>query len=391
MSTRRALAVLLAVLGLGLTAAPANAQPTAPGYQVTGQPVDLGATIPTAPAIGPGRYTSTLPGSTAQGAPGATAYLRVDLADGERLHVAATTGVPADPDRGQSGLDLQLLTPSGDRCQGGASATADSDATAVTVTVAPDAASAAKQGCGAAGEVVVSVQRTGSRGTSTDLPLELLVRVQPPTVDQGLAAANAGDPVGPVVGGTVADVTGGAGFGAAPVLAPGVYADQLVVGQTRYYALAVDWGQRPAYLVQAGRALTGSQRLTVELRNPVLQAVPVQGSDRGTGALTGSGAVAVAPGNQAQGDSRISPLYTAGTYFLVVTLHGDESTAPVPLGVQVDAVGTAVAAPAVRVSGPPLAHAVPAAGRPGWTWPVVGVLAVAGLGLVVLSRRRRER
>ncbi len=352
--------------------------------------VDGGSTVPTAVALDPGRYTDTLPGGDRQGS---SRYYRVDVADGVALHVVATVPV-LEGDGGQN-LGVTLFSPTGTRCDGGEDVSAQDGDPTLTAGAHPPAASAGADGCGAPGEVVVQVRREGDRDAGQALPVDLLVRLQPQLTDTADAPDGEQEQVSPQVGGETVDVTGADSWVRAPVLAPGTYVDEITPGATRVYAVTVGWGQRPAFTVQAaGRP--GGTRLRATMTNPVQQDVTLRGTTEGDGALSASAVTGVRPQNVDAGGERAA-LDVAGTYYLSLRLTGGaDDVGAVALGLQLDAVGTALDAPRVVGAAPATAEeavpveAAPSRGSsvPGWAG--AGVLAVVGVGLLVLARRRRS-
>jgi hypothetical protein len=135
----------------------------------------------------------------------------------------------------------------------------------------------------------------------------------------------------------------------------GVYRDHLVPGQTRYYRVPVDWGQRLyASASFAGATLTGSGGFTV---NALQIAVydPARGYVDGQSAsYTGQAASVdaqtppIAYDNRLSSDSRVNSSAVAGWYYLQVSLHpavADYTTGGVEVTLRVALSGAAAAAP----------------------------------------------
>lgn len=230
------------------------------GYTPLGTPV-AGAEQPSidAPLLAPGQYVDTYAeaGTDATGVEGTAKYYTVPAQAGDRLYVSATI-IP--PGTGASeitafGAEIALLAPDLTSC---ASVQRDFMVTdpdrneAVTAVLSreiggdgyPDA-------CPQQGVLIVEVQRIGTAYVGQELPMEIVVRREPPAdasalpppaaKQDGLAAPTHGTPV---------PLSGGSSFNDAPQVSSGVtYSDTVVTGENRYFRIPLQWGQRFTYLL----------------------------------------------------------------------------------------------------------------------------------------------
>lgn len=213
--------------------------------------------------------------------------------------------------------------------------------------------------CQGAGTYDIAVERTRTRSSTPDAwDLELVVFREPGTAradgatrapevrDSGLPAPPAGEP---------RRRRGGGGFTGAAPLTPGVWRDDIRPGQTLFFAVPVDWGQRPSATAELGASgdgrglVPGALRLT--LHNPARG--PVQ--DAGAG-YDGRRAVATLPpvppvdhANRHAPAEKTGGMRFAGAYYLVVHLAarvaGDFGTGPFALTLRVGVTGTARSGP----------------------------------------------
>ena len=93
--------------------------------------------------------------------------------------------------------------------------------------------------------------RVGNAWADQPLQVEIVVRMEPPAdADALLPQASKGAPLPTPTHGTPAAITGGNSFNDAPRLTSGAtYSDTIVTGQSRYYRVPLQWGQRLTYLI----------------------------------------------------------------------------------------------------------------------------------------------
>jgi Ca-activated chloride channel family protein len=133
--------------------------------------------------------------------------------------------------------------------------------------------------CAEDGVRILQVERIGEAWTDQALPVELIVRREPPADASAVPPPADAGPALPVpVHGAATPINGGYSFNEAPELASGAtYSDTLLTGENRYYRVPVQWGQRLSYLLtptgQASPPLNGSAYANVEVANPVRDVV----------------------------------------------------------------------------------------------------------------------
>lgn len=140
-----------------------------------------------------------------------------------------------------------------------------------------------------------------------------------------------------------------------------MWRDDLRPGQTRFYRVPLDWGQRLAVGAEIAKARmtrpygSASDGLTVSLYAPYRG--PVDSGDTSydgkQAAVTLPGTVPVAYANRFSDTAEVRPLRVAGWYYVAVTLGGKvgeftEDASPVPLTLRVDVGGVRAAEPAYR-------------------------------------------
>jgi hypothetical protein len=345
----RAAALALAALAAG-AAALGGAYPAAaaPGAWVpSGTPVTGAVSAAHAPALKAGAtYTDTI-------ARGQTRYYSVRLAAmpaaGDGSGGSSGDGVPgaktaylsafAVPAPGSKvslldGISLRLASADGTLCDFYDAHFKGDDATAPVGGVVRRPGST-DEVCRAAGTYVLSVKRESDPASGSDVwPLDLRYMAEP-----ALAAAPVQRPVPTYasrspepVGGPAQSVSGDAGMDGPGVRldGDGVYRDRLDPGQTRYYRVPVDWGQRlfatadfgPATVTGSG-GLVGSG-LQVAVYSPARAFVDGQSySYNGQSASVAVQTAEVDYDNRLSSDSRVNSAAVAGWYYLQVSLNPD--------------------------------------------------------------------
>jgi Ca-activated chloride channel family protein len=269
---------------------------------------------------------------------------------------------------------------------------------------------------------------------------ETIVVIEAPVVAPGtpVSVVPAGLPV-PRVGAATAR-TGGASFNDAPLISTGSYADTLSTGETRYYRVHLDWGQRFSYQISVGKLAGlghGSGFVRTAVATPMREEVALSSSSNSARAfggpvsiaVSGSTLVPVEYGNRDSDLSGVRAYRLAGDYYLSLGLSYPIDALPyrTPVVVSVAVVGTptagpdylplpaSAAAPTSSVSavsspassgpassGPALSPVVsptgvasaPSAAKSdsiGWLWGVGAALVVVGAVAVAMVWRRRSR
>ncbi|MFG2573536.1 hypothetical protein [Streptomyces sp. NPDC048481] len=278
----------------------------------------------------------------------AKAYFRLELDDVSNVYV----GVTAVPRAGSElavgdGISVSVQDADSTSCS------RDSAIVGASKSPHPVTAWAARElqpgrgACQKAGTYYVVVERTRTRaaastgtGTGTgagvsagEEPWELeIAPVSEPALTKAAAARvpdkpgtwDSATPAPPT--GAPAAVRGGAGFTRATAVRPGVLRDGIVPGQTLFYKVPVDWGQRVSASVDLGSADEDSgyvvEALDMTLYSPVR--AEVKDVSVGYGGRQKSAALAPVPpvgyANRRASASATKALRFAGSYYLVVHL-----------------------------------------------------------------------
>ena len=428
------------------------------GYTTAGIPV-TGADQASAqaPLLTPGQYVDTFAvgGSADTASSGTTKYYTVPVQAGMRPYISATL-VPPDDNVGSIdilGVDLDLLRTDLQDCRserGFEVLTGSQNKAPTAVLDGPTFGDPkAPSTCPTDGTAILRVTRIGKAWADQPMPMEIVVRMEPPADTAGLLPqATKGDVLPAPVHGPPTALTGGSSFNDAPELTSGTtYADTLVTGESRYYRVRLEWGQRMSYLItevgpaQPSLGYVGST-VWVDTYNPLREQVtrlsdtsgkswyrgpvtadpftastdyPVRytnrsGTDQRDFALDGDYYLRVNADRHEQ-----EPAST--TFQITVVVSGEIEPGPtyLPAGSGSTTVGSAAStgtptavpttpSSAVVASSAPTgsttaadgsadgsaADRAPDAGIPGWVWALGGALAAGAVaaGLVLVARRR---
>lgn len=210
-------------------------------FSVEGDPVEGGATEADAPTIVPGQHIDRIPrGET-------TRYYRVEKEPDAGLQVGVTTR-PAGSGELVERLELRVRTPEGDDCDDSydrrVNVLQERSIVSTGIHLVPGVSGGVDEACFESDSLLVEVEY-GDDTITKDL--ELVVAEQPPLAEVESLPAGVEDTdeyVEPAdVRGKREPVLGGAGFGDAPVLGPGVFSDTLRPGEQLLYKVPVGWGQ----------------------------------------------------------------------------------------------------------------------------------------------------
>jgi hypothetical protein len=169
-------------------------------------------------------------------------------------------------------------------------------------------------------------------------------------------------------------------FETAAAVKTGIWKDTLLPGETRFYKVPVDWGQRAtvfadfanAHVTDASAYIGSGVRIGIY--SPVREFVDGdQGAYEGTPTALSDQLAPVAYANRSADDPQVAGVRFAGWYYLAVTVHPDVATAvsgAVPVTLRIDVTGTAQPAPAYAGDPAPAgigvdAHAVASANGTG--------------------------
>ena len=170
----------------------------------------------------------------------------------------SVTMVPPDADAEPVeliGVDAALLNVNGETCtseRGAVVLTNGRNTTATAVLDGPTfGSSEAASSCPTEGLAFLEVTRLGAAWADIPLQTEIVVRMEPPAQTSGLLpAATKGAELPPVAHGAPVAFAGGNSFNDAPQLTSGTtYSDTIATGESRFYRVPLQWGQRVTYLV----------------------------------------------------------------------------------------------------------------------------------------------
>ncbi|WP_280887622.1 hypothetical protein [Streptomyces sp. LBL] len=353
------IAVVGAVLCLtGVVSGTPSAQAAGPwgsyGFDADARVADGATSTGDATALAPGTtYRSSLPVD-------GRLYYRLDLDASSNVYVSVT----AVPGSGTTvsatdGIKVSVQDANSHSCSiDTASLGTDRRPRPLTALGARDFSRAGSTRCQDAGAYYVLVERVHRAGSSSDTwGLELATVSEPGLKEAGATSApevwNSASPV-PVTGEAVSRA-GASGFTGATSVEQGVWRDDIVPGQTLFYAVPVDWGRQLHVTAELGSSGDGdgivSRALVLSLYNPARGFVDdvstvYDGSQRAA-ALKPLPPVAYT--NRYDVSDRVSGMRFAGSYYLVV--HLSEQVAdrfgegPFDLTLRVRVAGTATAGP----------------------------------------------
>ncbi|WP_225845021.1 hypothetical protein [Streptomyces sp. HPF1205] len=296
--------------------------------------------------------------------PGETRYYGIKL-DGTSSAYASAFAVPPPGARVTygDGIEVELIGADGTLCDRDDAALDDQGAprpvgTAVSRTAGADSP------CDGAGQYHLRVRRTSGSGGSdtTAWPLELRYVVEPPlrpgATPEPAPYLGSASPT-PLTTGTVGHAQGGPSPETAAPVRTGIWQDQVLPGETRFYKVPVDWGQQATVFADFGGAqaaggasssLVGSG---VRLRaySPVRKFITGAGhSYDGRLVRIGTQLAPVSYTNRTTSDAQVSAVRYAGWYYFAVSVHPKVAQVvgggrPVALTLRVDVKGTALPGP----------------------------------------------
>jgi Ca-activated chloride channel family protein len=337
---------------------------SADGYRFRGDPVEGGLGRTGAADIAPGQYLDSI-------GPGETKWYAADLDAAS----AADFGVTAVPQPGvpvayTDGIELELhATDDYDtRCDAQRDHFGqDEGAQPLTNAVSRIPGEDGDDACDAAGRYLLSVHRTtDSASDQARWPLELVFGQEEPLRDGVTPAQSetdygpAGEEGAPLPTAAPVDVTGGTGFNDAKALGPGVWRDELLPAQMRFYKVDVGWGQQLRYRVEFANepTLDGAAGVSsfadTDLYTPGRTLVgdgPFSSTRSYYGEPVASdlGTVPVSWTNRYETDTDVVPVRRGGEYYVSVSLGPDaarfaENTA-IGVVLRVDVLGKEKAGP----------------------------------------------
>lgn len=206
----------------------------------------------------------------------------IDARSGVHPYISVTLAPPdADPEGGQLfGVEMALLDSTGDVCATTAADDVPAPGRHLPIIAVlngpvfgdPDAG----EPCPTDELAVLQVNRFGEAYADRPLEAEIVVRMEPPAVTDGLPGpATEGVALPTPAHGTPVDLAGGGSFDQAATVAGGQsYRDTIGTGESRYYRVPLGWGQRFAYsITEIGPADPlvgpGGVEVTADVFNPV--------------------------------------------------------------------------------------------------------------------------
>ncbi|WP_345494449.1 vWA domain-containing protein [Nocardia callitridis] len=399
-------------------------------YQSAGTPITGTASYDKAPVATPGQYLDALGQHTPK-------YWAVDVPEGATAYFSGTVsfprlaGIPSVDDNNV--VQLRVFGSDGQDCHASDFEQKTSSSDGVALTVAKTWDGATKQRTGGRGDTCKGGGRyyftlnweTVSAGVPEQLPLELLVGIEPAATDAGPVAALPKTEFTEPTGETT-PVTGGGSFNSAATLAEsGSYADAVRPGEFVFYRVRLDWGRGLAYRVHfAPNGSKGSDsvsNLTTTLYSPIRERINSDsgvytGSDTALPVTNSTGTVPIRYHNRDAAPTETRKQAVAGWYYIAVkvgstfTEKGDQSAVPVRLDLTVD--GTKENGPTYATSNDGVfgenakpktpesatsAHEDPtvAGEHSSNSWILftatgIGVLALVGIVVLVLIARKRR-
>jgi Ca-activated chloride channel family protein len=403
-------------------------------FSLSGAPVKATTDRDSAPLIRAGQYLDRYD------ATGDPRYYRIDRTPGSTLSIGVSSILKLAADGNSDSWELTLETPDGSLCD---SDTFGGGAVVSTAVQSGSVTSAGGREECQSGPMVLKVRR--APWSKQDLRIELAVFEEPPITNTAelpppVTKVSAAGPVDRQKG--PAKVVGGLAFNDAPVLKPGSYLDELAVGETVVYRVALQPGQRLRATLDAPRPGSdwqlGSGYEGVVPRVIVLSPTRAEIDNRYAALMGGTPSVRVTAGtpeirvrnreapDPTAGDNALRAASVGGDYFLAVSLDANRTNLlrtllPVQLNVAVD--GEPAGLPVYQATTPTPSASPPSSptgtgtdpaspdpsassetpGQPGDGTPslgdagvavavIVGVLIVAGaIAVLVLRRLRRSR
>ncbi|MCC3652826.1 hypothetical protein LIX60_15415 [Streptomyces sp. S07_1.15] len=265
---------------------------------------------------------------------GETLFYRVRLDEESNAHLSAVAALP--PAGGTAygdGIEVTLRSADGARCNG-LRGTAGPGGFGLPVAATASRLVRPNASCQEAGEYLFTVERIGDAASGPgDWPLEISFLAEPGVTGGATEApGGAGWSTEPPAasgdaGGLPRKVRGGTGFNDAAATGTGVWRDRLEPGETLFYRIPVDWGQRLRVTADVGGAeLTGGaphlgSGVLLRLHNTARTPVHEQGAVfDGQPKRLGFSTAPAAFGHRFGGTAKAGEMRFAGWYHLSVAL-----------------------------------------------------------------------
>ncbi|MFD8284218.1 hypothetical protein ACFV47_34340 [Streptomyces solisilvae] len=320
-----ALCAVAAAPGTSLADGAAGAR----AYETRGTRIDGAEGETGAPSLAAGRtYVDSI-------GPGEKRYYGVTLDTKSAAYVSAVAAPRpgAEVASYRDGVKVTLESPDGAIC---GTASPKVETSGVAYPLADYASRQTDSGpasCHQAGRYAVTVERQDGSPDPERWPMELRLMVEPPVKGGATGAAPEGSSSTPPPEppeGTAWPRSGGRGFTDAPTLGTGVWSDEITPGETHFYRVPVDWGQRLSAVAemsadgkdQSTRLL--DRALSMHAYNPArgLAKRGTPAAQDGESPRTQVTTAPVAYGNRyANTGSTVRAMSFSGGYFLAVTLN----------------------------------------------------------------------
>lgn len=194
-------------------------------------------------------------------------YYRLNVPEDFRAYVTATlapTSVAEASSKSWLGVQTKIIGSDGSTC-----AEQRETTSSVSRTMMPPIA-AVETDC--TGDLVVEVRRDGKSLEKEDLPVEIVVRLEPI-----LSAGDLPEPeeqAGPKPpvneADSAVDLAGGTSFNTAPELLPGqTYRSEIGAGEAKFFRVPLAWGQQMSYSVDFAKRIEGEEGLMSTVRTAV--------------------------------------------------------------------------------------------------------------------------
>ena len=237
-------------------------------------------------------------------------------------------------------------------------------------------------------DATMNLQITRDEGNATPADAEILVMEEPPvTSTAGLPATAEKPEPGPVVDrprftGDATPIVGGVAFSDAPRIDAGIFTETYLPGETIFYRVPVDWGQRLAVTINPPTfAAAAADRL-----GPLYDAT-IYGPDRARVGVEPQGMGHLGKGTGLPSDTSTWPVFRqtpevrylnrdssgiassalAGNHYLAISMPTNSNGVVTPIQVtfKVEVLGTPNGKPAYAVSPTPSASPAPSSGTSG--------------------------
>jgi len=228
-------------------------------YTPRGVPIEGGDDVQDAPTLEPQAYLDTI------GDGGDTETYLVDPAPGSTVHVSATDRPTLLDLSDSEQLELLVTTRDGDVCDQQRGTGMGAFDRLAPITAAVTVPGEDLEQCGPGPYAVVVNRFEGDEVmplevTYVEEPEARATEALPPAVESGSYASRGR------FGRQVGDAFGAPSFTGAPVLEPGTYTDSVLVSETLYYGVELDWGQQLTCEVEFRRSPAVNRAL--DNRNP---------------------------------------------------------------------------------------------------------------------------